>query len=277
MVTAACLHATWNLLAKRAGGGVAFVWLVSLLAAVLYAPLALAYWALQAPTVGPREVLFTAVSAALHTVYFLLLQAGYRRGDLSLVYPLARGTGPLLSTTLAVALLGERPSPLALSGALLVVIGVFVLTGGAGARSHSQAHAVLFGVATGVVIAAYTLWDKHVVSGLGLAPLLFDWMNNAGRALLLTPAALPRRSEVAEAWRRHRWEAFGVALLSPLSYILVLTAMVFTPVSYVAPAREISILIGTAMGARRLAEGHLRRRLLGAGAMVAGLAALVLG
>jgi drug/metabolite transporter (DMT)-like permease len=95
--------------------------------------------------------------------------------------------------------------------------------------------------------------------------------------LLLTPVAMSRRKEIRVLWRAHKPEVLGVAVLSPLSYILVLMALVFTPVSYVAPAREISILIGAAMGARLLSEGDSTRRLIAAGAMVVGIIALALG
>ncbi|HEU5170811.1 MAG TPA: hypothetical protein VFU46_09745, partial [Gemmatimonadales bacterium] len=88
--------------------------------------------------------------------------------------------------------------------------------------------------------------------------------------------AAVRWADVRRHWAQHRGPLIAIAVLSPLSYILVLTAMVFTPVSYVAPAREISILIGTAMGARWLAEGHLGHRMLGAAAMVAGIVALAI-
>jgi drug/metabolite transporter (DMT)-like permease len=219
-----------------------------------------------------------AGSAALHTAYFVLLNQGYRTGDLSLVYPLARGTGPLLSTVAAIVFLGERPTVVALLGALLVIAGVAVLTSNpeqlrrAGARM-----AVQYALVTGAFIAAYTLWDKQAVSRFALSPILLDWGANAGRALLLTPFALRHWNETRLEWQTHRREAAGVALLAPLSYILVLTALAFTPVSYVAPAREISILIGTAMGARLLSEGDAGRRLLGAGAMVVGVIGLALG
>ena len=88
--------------------------------------------------------------------------------------------------------------------------------------------------------------------------------------MLLSPIAVAR-------WADDRQPLIAIAVLSPLSYILVLTAMVFTAVSYVAPAREISILIGTAMGTQWLAEGHAPHRLVGAAAMVAGVVALALG
>jgi uncharacterized membrane protein len=95
--------------------------------------------------------------------------------------------------------------------------------------------------------------------------------------LLLTPVAMTRRKEASALWRAHKPEVLGVAVLSPLSYILVLMALVFTPVSYVAPAREISILIGAVMGARLLSEENSTRRLVAAGAMVIGIVALALG
>jgi len=278
ILTAAFFHATWNLLAKRAGGGAGFVWLISALATAMYAPLAVAIIIFQQPRIGAIQLLFMAGSAVLQLAYFLLLQRGYRVGDLSLVYPLARGTGPMLSTAAAIAFFGERPTPIALAGALLIVVSVFALTSSLGKlQSPSARRAVVYGIVTGTIIAAYTLWDKHAVSALLVPPLLFDWSTSVGRMVLLAPLALRHWKEVRTEWRTHRLEALGVAFLSPLAYILVLTALVFTPVSYVAPAREISILIGTAMGTRLLAEGDAPRRLLAAGAMVVGVAALAIG
>jgi drug/metabolite transporter (DMT)-like permease len=278
ILAAAFIHATWNLLAKRSGGGPAFVWLFGALSALLYAPLAVAIVVLQRPTIGPAQLAFMLGSGVLHLAYFLVLQQGYRVGDLSLVYPLARGTGPMLSTVAAILIFQERPSALALSGAALVAISIFVLTSGSRAQGGSRARAaVAFGLLTGAIIAIYTLWDKQAVSTLLVPPLLQDWAANLTRASILTPLALRRWEEVRKEWHTHRLEAIGVAALTPLSYILVLTAMVFTPVSYVAPAREISILVGTVMGARLLSEGNVRRRLMGAAGMVAGLTMLALG
>ncbi len=278
VLTAAVVHASWNMLAKRSRGGAAFVWLVAACSAVLYAPLALVAVVLQRPQLGWAEFGFMAGSAGLHLAYFLLLQRGYRNGDLSLVYPLARGTGPLLSTTAAVLFFGERPSAIALAGAALIGVGVFLIAGGPRHLQREQARwAVWYGLMTGVLIAGYTLWDKHAVSVLLIPPLLLDYGSNFGRMLLLTPAMPQRRRQVQLEWRQHRREVLGVAVLSPLSYILVLTALSFTPVSYVAPLRETSILIGALIGARLLAEGHTVRRLTAAGAMMAGVVALAVG
>ncbi len=287
VLTAGLFHALWNLLAKRVGGGGApFVWLYTALSALLYTPVATASVFILGEThvsaVGPLFVLGTAV---LHTGYFLSLQKGYAVGDLSVVYPLARGTGPLLASAAAVTLFRERPGPVAVLGILLIGGGVFALawepaavtTGASPAERRARRLGVAYGVLTGGFIAGYTLWDKQAVSGLALSPVPYYWAALSAQALLLAPVALRRKDEVRAAWRAHRPEVLGVAVLSPLSYLLVLTALVFAPVSHVAPAREVGILIGTAMGGGLLKEGDAQRRLLAAGTIVAGIVALALG
>ena len=279
VLSAAVFHATWNLLAKRVGaGGAVFVWLFGALSVLIYAPLALVVILLQRPHLGLAQLVFMFGSGALHLGYFVVLQRGYAVGDLSLVYPLARGTGPLLATVGAVILLGERPGVMAVSGILLITFGVFLLTWEpGGVRGPGLGLGVVYGLMTGVFIAAYTLWDKHAVGALLIPPLLQSWATTVVTVALLSPLALRRRKEAISLWRAHKPEVLGIAVLSPLSYILVLTALVFTPVSYVAPAREISILIGVAMGAQFLSEGHTASRLIAAGAMVVGVVALALG
>ena len=278
ILVAAFIHATWNLLNKKASGHATFTWLVAGLSAVFYTPVAAAVFFFWHAKIGAVEIGFMAGSALLHTGYFVLLNQGYRVGDLSLVYPLARGTGPLLSSIAAIIFLGERPSAIALTGALLIIVGVVVLSGNPNKLRQTGAQkAISFALITGTFIAAYTLWDKQAVSRFAISPLLLDWGANLGRAILLTPFALGYWQNTRVEWRDHRAEAIGVAVLAPLSYILVLTAMQFTPVSYVAPAREISILIGTMMGARLLAEGDVHRRLTAAAAMVVGVVALAVG
>ncbi len=278
VLVAAVFHATWNLLAKRVGdGGAVFVWLFGLCSLIIYAPLAAVVVLVSAPHLGPVQYVFMFGSGVLHLGYFVLLQRGYAVGDLSLVYPLARGTGPLLATAAAIVLFDERPSALVLVGIALITAGVFVLTSESGSLRSALGTGVFYGLMTGVFIAAYTIWDKQAVSALLIPPLLQSWATTLVTTMLLTPLAMGRRKEIVSLWHAHKPEIFGVAILSPLSYILVLTALVFTPVSYVAPAREISILIGAAMGARLLSEGDSKRRLSAASAMVAGVVALALG
>jgi drug/metabolite transporter (DMT)-like permease len=230
--------------------------------------------------VGALGLVFMFGTGVLHVGYFLSLQEGYRVGDLSVVYPLARGTGPLLASGAAIVLFGERPGPVAVAGILLIVLGVFLLgwePGGARGSVERKRLGMAFGLLTGVFIAAYTLWDKYAVSDLSLSPILYYWASLLVETVVLLPVALRRKGEIVGIWRARRKVALGVAILSPLAYVLVLTALVFAPVSHVAPAREIGILVGTLMGGSLLSEGGLRRRLLASSLMVLGIAALAVG
>lgn len=279
ILIAAFIHATWNYLLKRSGGGFVFVWLFATFSALIYAPIAIGVVWWTRPALTSISLALMLASAVLHTAYYVLLDRGYRSGgDLSLVYPLARGSGPLITVVIAVLLLGESPSGIALSGAALIAGGAVLLTGNlARLRERGSVFAVVYALLTGCMIASYTVVDKLAVAAFVVPPVLLDWAANCGRVLLMTPLALRRPDEIAPTWNRARKEIIAVAILCPLSYILVLTAMVFTPVSYVAPAREVSILIAAVMGAQLLKEGETLRRLAAAAAMVAGIVCLALG
>lgn len=278
VLASAVAHATWNLFAKRAGGGVPFLWLALALAIPLYAPIAIAVLVVTGAQIGLVEILWMSVNAALNVAYFIFLQRGYRAGDLSIVYPLARGTGPVLATLAAILIFGERPTALAIAGAMSIALGVVVLTGDPRKlRQRGVGTAVGYALLTGVTIAAYTLWDKRGVSGLLIPPIVYEWGSNIWRVLILAPFAIPRWAEIDAEWVANRTAALTVAILSPLAYMLVLTALAISPVSYVAPAREIGILFGVVLGARSLAEADPARRSLAAVLMVGGVIALALG
>ncbi len=280
VIVAAFVHATWNLLTKRIdSSGPALVWLFSTLTVLLYFPINLYFVLDQRPRLDGVALLFMAGTFVLHLAYFLLLQQGYRVGDLSVIYPLARGTGPTLSTIAAILFLGENPSALALLGAGLVILGVFLISGGVNAlRGEGVSLAIGFGLLIGCIIASYTIWDKIAVSVILVPPLILDYASAVGRAVVLAPLALrpSQRGEVRHLWQTHRWSVVGIALLNPLSYILILTAMTVAPVSYIAPARESSVVIAVLMGVFLLKEGHLRQRLSAASIIVVGVALLAL-
>ena len=277
VLLSAVLHATWNLLAKRAQGDASFTWLYDVLALLIFAPAVFVFILFSHASFSAPTFMFIIVSGLLELAYFLLLQRGYRVGDLSLVYPLARGTGPLLTTVVAILVLREHPTPLALFGTGCVVGGVLLIAWRPQRLSERRSRlAVLYGILTGCCIAGYTLWDKEALSIGHLAPLILYYGTVCLRVPVLTPFALHHWREVRFHWRVHRLEALGIAVFSAFSYVLVLTALVFTPVSYIAPAREISVLFGTLLGTRLLAEGETRRRLVAAGIIVVGILALAL-
>lgn len=280
VLSAAAIHAAWNLWAKQLGPGVRsgpLMWLLTGISSVAYAPIALWTLAHSNWRPSPAAIGLVAGSGAIHVVYFLLLLRGYRVGDLSLVYPVARGTGPLLSFAGALLLLGDRASVASVSGALLIATGVLVLTWRTGEAAKAPlAPGLRYGLATGLSIAAYTLWDGWSVQRAGIPPLVFYWGGEVTRVLLFSPSAARDPAGVAAIWREHRARAVGIALLSPLSYILVLIALRTGSLSHIAPAREISILIGAWLGGRVLGERDRARRLLAAAAFAAGVIALAL-
>lgn len=280
VLASAVVHATWNLWIKQLGPGVRsapLMWLLTGISALCYAPFALGLaWSTHwRPT--PLAIGVMAGSGVIHIAYFLLLIRGYRVGDLSLVYPVARGTGPLLATLGAIAWMGERPTVFSVSGVLLIVAGVLVLTWRPDAAAQAKlAPGMRYGLAVGLLIAVYTLWDGASVKYALVPPLIFYWGGEVARVLLFTPAALRDRAGVAALWRGPRARVLGIALLSPLSYILILLALRTGAVSHIAPAREISILIGAWLGGRVLGEGERQRRLVAAAAFAAGVIALAL-
>lgn len=278
---AAFVHASWNFLLKKSGGGHGLITLASLLSLAIYAPITVvSVWLQGGYPFEPVHLLLMFGSGLVHTAYFLLLDRAYRSGgDLSIVYPLARATGPLLTIMVAILLLGERPGPAALGGALLIGASALLLTGNPFAWHKSEARqAVGFALLTGCMIATYTIWDKASVAAWLIPPLLYDWGTNAFRCLVLVPFTQRRApGAMARAWRERRKTVVAIALLAPLGYILVLIAMVFTPVSLVAPAREVSILFAALMGAHFLKEGDLGRRVVAAIGMAVGIGGLALG
>lgn len=282
VLAAATIHASFNLLAKRAGASdsTAFVWLGTIVSIVSFAPFAIGTLILQKPVITAITLIFIAVSGVFHVSYCLTLQRAYKIGDLSLVYPIARGTGPLLATLGAILILGERPGPLAISGIALLALGIFQVAG-VGRRGPASGKIAYLAAAYALLpagfTAAYTVWDKYCMGILMVPPVFYLWFNQVVRSVILAPYAWRHRAQVKEVWRSYRKEAIGVGIMSPSGYVLILFALTVAPVSHVAPAREISILIAAILGKKLLAEGAAGHRLLGAAAMTIGLICLALG
>ena len=276
VVLAAFVHAGWNLLAKRAAAvGPVFVFAYNLVACLAYAPWVLVLLARGGAAWTGAGVGVILLSGLLHLAYSLSLQRGYQAADLSVVYPVARGTGPMLSSLGAFLILGETPTGPGLLGLALVVAGILLIaTEGrlsAFTRPGGQA-GVRWGIATGGLIAGYTVVDAHAVKTLGIAPVVLDWFSNLLRFFLLLPLVLADPRRAREAMRGHWRTAIGVGLLSPLSYILVLAALrQGAPLSLVAPMREMSMMVGALMGMLILREKVGPWRLAGCAVLIAGV------
>ena len=281
VVLAALIHASWNLLAKKSGGGAAFVLLGNVVVMALYSPVLLIWW-WQTPNlindITSTQWLILAVSAIVHIGYSLSLQRGYQLADYSVVYPVARGTGPLLSSMVAIIFFGETVSLNSGVGIIAIVAGIFILAGGTRLFSDpsARAHAgVRWGLTTGLFIATYTALDGYAVKFLALSPLLLDYFTNFLRTIFMLPMLLTHRRAVADEWRKNGKYALVIGAIAPISYVLVLYAMQTAPISQVAPLREISMLFAAAFGARLLKEEQLKEKLLGAGLMVLGVVGLL--
>jgi drug/metabolite transporter (DMT)-like permease len=282
VLTAAVLHATWNLAVKGVSGDdrVAFIWLYICASAVLWLPVGAA-WVLvtgERPTwwwlVGPLG------SALLHVVYQLALQRGYAEGELNLVYPLARGAGPLLTFLVAVTVLGQHPDAPEVAGVLAVVAGVLLISpGGRVARLAADRTGVLWGLLTGAAIASYTLWDNRSVNALSVPPVPY-FVLGLVLQLPFLGVLLARRGNptpVRRVWASTRAATLVVALCSPLAYLLVLRAMQLAPVALVAAARESSIVMGGVFGWLVLREPRPARRLAGAVVVLVGIGLIAAG
>ncbi|NUZ05790.1 EamA family transporter [Piscinibacter koreensis] len=286
VLVAALLHAAWNVLAKKVGGDARFALMTALIVVVLWAPVCLAVGLVDAMTRwGVLEWGVLLASAVIHVAYFIALLRGYRAADLTVVYPVARGTGPLLSSIGAVLWLGESLSLAAAAGVAGVVFGVFCIAGGPAlltrARDPAQRARVVAGLGwgglTGGLIAAYTLVDGYAVKVLLISPIVVDYVGNVLRVPFLLPTALHDRTAFAALWRLQWRAAFVIALIGPLAYVLVLYAVQLAPLSHVAPAREVSMLFAALLGGRLLGEGDTRMRLIGAACIAGGVAGLALG
>ena len=284
VLAAALLHALWNIVAKHSGGDQRFALIAAVQLCVIWAPLGLwAAWGVV-PLWGWKEWAAVLASAIVHLLYFTTLLRGYRLADLTVVYPIARGTGPLLSAAGAVLLLGERLSPLGLAGVAAVVAGVFLIAGGPQlwALAHDPARrdrvrtGIGYGALTGALIAGYTLIDGYAVTVLLVSPILVDWFGNLLRVPFLLPVALRDPAGLREAWRTQWKHALVVAVFGPIGYVLVLYAMRLAPLSHVAPAREVSMLFAALIGGRLLGEQDRGLRIAGAGCIAAGVVSLAL-
>ncbi len=285
VVLAGFIHASWNIAAKKAGGDVRFAAFTSVVMMVFWAPVGVWMGWQQVPAWGWLEWALVLDSALLHIVYFIVLLRGYRKADLTVVYPLARGSGPLLSSMVAIFLLGEQISSWGLMGIGGVVSGVFLIAGGPGlwkaAHDPSQQARVrtgiFYGGITGVCIASYTVVDGYAVKVALMSPILVDYFGNLVRLVFLSPTLLRDRIEVARLWQLQRPYALIVGIFSPVSYVLVLYARQLAPLSHVAPAREVSMLFAALLGGHLLGEKDRGPRIVGAMLIAAGVMALGMG
>ncbi|TVT76281.1 MAG: EamA family transporter [Denitromonas halophila] len=276
VIAGAVLHAVWNLSAKRAAGGVVFVWAFNMVSVLVTAPIAAWLWLDLPQALSAHAWLAISASAVVHIVYNLVLLRGYRVGEFSVVYPVARGSGPMFAVLGALLWFGENPSLVGWLGIGAVLAGLFLIGGVVRTvvASPGLLPGIHWGLMTGVCIAGYTLIDAWAVKAIGVPVILYYSLGLMVRTVFLAPQMLARRAVFRAEVRRNLRHIVMIGVLSPAAYLLVLQAMTMAPLSYVAPVREVSMLIGVLIGARVLREAVSASRLAGAGLMVAGVVLL---
>lgn len=292
VLIAGLIHASWNITAKKANGDARFAFFTAFILMLVWAPVGVWVAWDVIPKWGLLEWAMIVTSGILHVLYYVILLRGYRRADLTVVYPLARGTGPLLSSLFALVWLGESISPLGALGITGVVSGVFLIAGGpkifanwklnrdASAEElaiHKRLNAGLrYGVLTGIFIASYTVLDGYAVKVMLLSPILVDYLGNFIRLIFLAPVVLRDMPTAREHWHKQWKYAVIVGTISPVSYVLVLYAVQLAPLSHVTPAREVSMLFAALIGGHLLCEGDRWLRFLGATFIATGVIAIVI-
>ena len=285
---AAVLHATWNVILKTSGDPLLTAVRLQAIGTLVLGPLAVIAWFVTGePAIDPEGVAIALVSGGLEALYFFLLAEAYARGDLSMVYPLARGSAPLLAVLIGIGVLGEQLVPIAWVGVIAVIVGILAVAQpwralGAAGREHRGA--VAFALATGATIAAYSAVDREGVR------ILVPWLYGAvlavfstiilgtivlvgrRRGIIGTPAPVvgPDGGPVAGVGAR----AAVAGVLSLTAYLLILFAYSVAPLAAVAPLRESAVVLGAAWGSIRLGEAARRRE---AGVRIGAAALVVVG
>lgn len=274
VVGAALLHASWNALAKRGVDPIVFLWSSVGIGTVLLVPWALL--ALGPDGVPARALPFVGATIGIHALYFWALGRAYRHGDLSRVYPIARGLGVALVPVLAALLQGEWPSPLGGAGIALVVAGIALLHGARSPASRAGAgrRGTGWAVLTGLTIAAYSMVDREGVARLHPVPYIA--LLGAGTVLVLLPLVLARPGALRREWAGNWRAILAASTMNLTAYLLVLFAFRLSKLGYVVAARELSIVFSTLIGTLWLKEGALRPRLAAAAVVLGGVAVLAL-
>jgi uncharacterized membrane protein len=270
VLCSAGLHVVQHVALKRACNRMAFLWWMWLWAAVLFLPVPILMWRALPPLVWG----LLAISAVFETLYYLSIARAYRTGDLSLVYPLARGVAPMLICLWTALAWREHPSLGGALGIALIVVGLWVVNlRRTGARQPLEKSCVRWALLAGLCISLYTTIDK---AGVGHAPaLLYTYIAMTLTLVYLTPAAL-----ATVGWKglRMEWRASKLPTLvaggsAMAAYAIVLFVMQNgAQASYVSATREISVVFGTVLGAVVFKESATAMRVLGAVLITLGVA-----
>ncbi len=264
VLLAALLHAAWNALIKA---GRDQLWTTGMISATgsLAALAAIPFL----PVPAPAAWVFIVLSTVIHTGYYLFLVQAYRAGDLGLVYPVARGTAPLLVAGLSALAAGEILGPTAMAGLVLVSAGIISLAFARGAIG-SHPGAIPYALATGLMIAGYMVTDGLGVRRAGTELGYIAWLFLMTGLPITAITLARRRHEAARSLRRYWRSGLAGGLLQLAAYGLAIWAMSRAPMAAVSALRETSVIFAAVIGTLWLAEPFGRRRMFAAALVAAG-------
>jgi uncharacterized membrane protein len=282
VAVSAVLHVAWNVRLKTAGDPLRAATVGMVAATFVIVPVGIgAWWWSGQPELPPEGIALGVLSGTIEAGYFILLSAAYRRGDLSVVYPIARGTAPLLAVAIGVLVLGERLGVAGWAGVVLLIVGFLLLQQPWRVlRGHGLDPAVMFALATGVTIATYTAVDRvgtRLISPLSYAAIL--WIVTA--IVLVVWVRVVAGGDVRAGGREQVRRAVTGGFLTLGAYLLILYALSVAPLSGVAPLRESATVLAAAWGSVKLGEavsaGDSARRIGASVAIVTGALLLAVG
>ncbi len=247
-------HAYWNMVLKRTSGGFTFIWLFTVVTVILYTPIIISISGRVIEMMDLRMATICILSMIFHLLYFIFLDKAYKYGDLSIIYPVARGIAPAITIIIAIVFLNENLTNSQTLSVVMVIIGTLVLSGIHHKPNQKILSSLLYAILCGFMVSIYTIVDKIAVANHNLSPFLIDYVNNVGRVIILLPFVIKNTVQLRHTFEQYWKEAIIIATLSPLSYILILIAMKSAPVSLVSPLRQMSIVLSGILGVRVLCE-----------------------
>ncbi len=282
LVLTALIHALWNFISKKGLDKQVFLWMMMVATSVLFLiPVLVLHESFPA-----EGWVYIILSGSVTVLYVMLLGGAYQNGDLSAVYPVARGTAPVWTTLIAFVLLGEAIPPIGLAGIALVAVGVFIsqlrprpkeatVTVLTDFLPSLRGKAFWLSIFTGLSIAAYSVVDR--VGVRYVPPVTYLYLVFLVAGVLLAPYMLRARGrQVAEEWRAHKLQVAAVAVMSMTAYVMVLYVMRTTMVGYVSAVRESSVIFAALLGTLALRESFGGQKVLGSVVIFAGVILIAL-
>ncbi len=242
------LHASWNFAARKVEGNLVVMWLAPAVVGTVLAPFAL-WLAYQSPTpviASSTGNIYIVVSGVVHALYYLFLAHTYQHGEISVVYPIARGSGIAATALLGWMLLGETVSFLGAAGVAAVSAGILSMSVPS-LRQHRERRGIVLALCVGATIVTYSIVDKKGVEFV--KPVVYLCISELLTAAVMFPYVYRKcRTEFVATAKRYWRYGLGIGVFAAISYLLILYAFTMGPVGYIVACREISVAFGAFLG-----------------------------